>query len=202
MVRSRTQPPVSGGGTTQPSVDGLLLLTATPEQLGWKATLPGCDCWTGSVSRPRIISGRVEGLQGSRRDCRETACRNSAHGNGHNFVAPLVRMIPSWNHACGIESGQRGIEVGVAGRAFGFARPRRVLFRNTRAGMKGFPKRTAHLVKLEPGPEPEHWLDRGLHEFAEDAGDIRLQPRLIWRAIREFSGWWNCCGNWIQIKFW
>jgi ATP-dependent helicase HepA len=66
--------------------------------------------------------------------------------------------------------------------------PGRVLFRNTRAGMKGFPKRTARLAKLEPGPEAEHWLDRVSTEFAEDAGDTRLQsladlardPRVLW----------------------
>jgi ATP-dependent helicase HepA len=66
--------------------------------------------------------------------------------------------------------------------------PGRVLFRNTRAGMKGFPRRIAHLTKLDPGPEAEHWLDRLATEFAEDAGDIRLQaaadlardPRVLW----------------------
>ena len=66
--------------------------------------------------------------------------------------------------------------------------PGRVLFRNTRGGMKGFPKRTARLAKLEAGPEAEHWLDRVSTEFAEDAGDTRLQssfdlakdPRVLW----------------------
>ena len=50
-----------------------------------------------------------------------------------------------------------------------------MLFRNTRGGMKGFPKRTAHLARLEAGPDAEHWLDRVSTEFAEDAGDTRLQ---------------------------
>jgi ATP-dependent helicase HepA len=66
--------------------------------------------------------------------------------------------------------------------------PGRVLFRNTRAGMKGFPKRTAQLAKLDPGPEADHWLDRVSTEFAEDAGETRLQassdlardPRVLW----------------------
>ena len=66
--------------------------------------------------------------------------------------------------------------------------PGRVLFRNTRGGMKGFPKRTARLARLEAGPEAEHWLDRVSTEFAEDAGDTRLQssldlakdPRVLW----------------------
>jgi ATP-dependent helicase HepA len=66
--------------------------------------------------------------------------------------------------------------------------PGRVLFRNTRAGMKGFPKRTVRLARLDPGAEAEHWLDRVSTEFAEDAGDAQLQsssdlardPRVLW----------------------
>ena len=66
--------------------------------------------------------------------------------------------------------------------------PGRVLFRNTRAGMKGFPKRTLRLARLEAGPEAEHWLDCVSTEFAEDAGDTQLQssfdlakdPRVFW----------------------
>jgi ATP-dependent helicase HepA len=75
--------------------------------------------------------------------------------------------------------------------------PGRVLFRNTRAGMKGFPKRTVRLVRLEAGPESEQWLDRVSTEFAEDAGDTRLQsaldlakdPRVLWLAdlLRELE---------------
>ena len=68
--------------------------------------------------------------------------------------------------------------------------PGRVLFRNTRASMKGFPKRTLRLARLESGPEAEHWLDRVATEFAVDAGDTRLQasldlakdPRVLWLA--------------------
>jgi len=66
--------------------------------------------------------------------------------------------------------------------------PGRVLFRNTRAGMKGFPKRIPRLARLEPVPEAEHWLDRLSTEFAQDAGDLSLQtsfdltrdPRILW----------------------
>jgi ATP-dependent helicase HepA len=66
--------------------------------------------------------------------------------------------------------------------------PGRVLFRNTRAGMKGFPKRTAHLIQLDPGAEAEHWLDRVSSEFAEDTSNTKLHssfdlerdPRVLW----------------------
>ncbi len=63
-----------------------------------------------------------------------------------------------------------------------------MLFRNTRAGMKGFPKRIARLARLEPGPDVEHWLDQVSTEFAGDAGDAGLEtatdlsrdPRVLW----------------------
>ncbi len=66
--------------------------------------------------------------------------------------------------------------------------PGRVLFRNTRAGMKGFPKRTLRLARLEPGPEAGYWMDQVSTEFASDAGDIELpsaadlarDPRVLW----------------------
>jgi ATP-dependent helicase HepA len=70
--------------------------------------------------------------------------------------------------------------------------PGRVLFRNTRGGMKGFPRRTARLARLEAGGEAEYWLDRLSTEFAEDVGEGRLQrsmdlgkdPRVLWLVER------------------
>ena len=66
--------------------------------------------------------------------------------------------------------------------------PRRVLFRNTRAGMKGFPERTLRLARLQPGPEAGYWMDHVSTEFASDAGDAGLpssaalarDPRVFW----------------------
>lgn len=68
--------------------------------------------------------------------------------------------------------------------------PGRVLFRNTRAGMKGFPKRTLRLARLDAGAEAEHWLDQVSAEFAEDVGssglntavNIARDPRILWLA--------------------
>ena len=60
--------------------EGLLLLTATPEQLGGgKPLCPAALAGPGSLSRPRHISGRGERLPGHRRSCREIACRNRTH---------------------------------------------------------------------------------------------------------------------------
>ncbi len=48
--------------------------------------------------------------------------------------------------------------------------PGRVIFRNTRSAMRGFPKRKAHLIPLEAGDDPELWMRRMLKEFSGDMG--------------------------------
>lgn len=48
--------------------------------------------------------------------------------------------------------------------------PGRVLFRNTRAAMTGFPKRKAHLIKINPTKDPSGWIQRLTDEFTHDVG--------------------------------
>ncbi len=46
--------------------------------------------------------------------------------------------------------------------------PGRVLFRNTRSAISGFPKRKAHLIPLKITKDKEVWLERLSKEFADD----------------------------------
>jgi ATP-dependent helicase HepA len=48
--------------------------------------------------------------------------------------------------------------------------PGRVLFRNTRSAMTGFPKRKAHLIPLNATKDQELWIQRITNEFAHDMG--------------------------------
>lgn len=48
--------------------------------------------------------------------------------------------------------------------------PGRVLFRNTRAAMTGFPKRKAYLIKINPTKDPSGWIQRLTDEFTHDVG--------------------------------
>jgi ATP-dependent helicase HepA len=169
---------------------GLLLLTATPEQLGVES----------HFARLRLLdSDRYRDLatfQAESKDYRaaaEIAEKLRAETALTQTDITLLRRLLA--HDSQLE--QRIAELG-RGNAEATAAlleelldlhgPGRVLFRNTRAGMKGFPKRTARLARLEPGPEAEHWLDRVSTEFAEDVGDTRLQsladlardPRVLW----------------------
>lgn len=58
----------------------------------------------------------------------------------------------------------------------------RVMFRNTRATITGFPKRTARLCPLSPEPTPSSVLERLREEFRTDAN-----PDLAARASTDFS---------------
>jgi ATP-dependent helicase HepA len=69
--------------------------------------------------------------------------------------------------------------------------PGRVLFRNTRSAMKGFPKRIAHIIPLEETEKQSIWTERLTNEFISDlehTSDIKSEqqilsnkdPRLSW----------------------
>jgi len=66
--------------------------------------------------------------------------------------------------------------------------PGRVVFRNTRSAMSGFPKREAHLVALPTDDAPHTWRQQTKREFASDVGtgelveryNLHRDPRLAW----------------------
>ena len=170
--------------------EGLLLLTATPEQLGVES----------HFARLRLLDpDRYRDLatfQAEAKDYRgsaEVAEKLLAEKElTRKDVTVLRRFL---THDAQLEQRLAELSNGNAEARQALLRdlldlhgPGRVLFRNTRGGMKGFPKRTARLAKLDAGPEAEHWLDRVSTEFAQDAGDTRLQasfdlakdPRVLW----------------------
>ena len=168
--------------------EGLLLLTATPEQLGVES----------HFARLRLLDPDryrdLASFQAEAKDFKATADVAekllSENELTKKETAQLKRLLA---HEPQLE--QRLAELdnaetraGVLEDLLDLHGPGRVLFRNTRAGMNGFPKRTVKLAKLEAGPESEHWLDRVSTEFAQDAGDSALEssldfakdPRLFW----------------------
>jgi ATP-dependent helicase HepA len=169
---------------------GLLLLTATPEQLGVES----------HFARLRLLDPDryrdLASFQAESKDYQATAevaekLRDETPLTKKDEVSLRRLLVPD------AQLEQRLTELGP-GRAEARAAlledlldlhgPGRVLFRNTRAGMKGFPKRTLRLARLESGAEAEHWLDNVSTEFAVDAGDPKLQsslelakdPRVLW----------------------
>ncbi len=75
--------------------------------------------------------------------------------------------------------------------------PGRVIFRNTRATMSGFPGRKANLAPLVPDREVAEWMAHAQNEFAGDTGagepidkfNLNYDPRIAWlgRLLHELG---------------
>ncbi|MBE0540901.1 MAG: RNA polymerase-associated protein RapA, partial [Verrucomicrobia bacterium] len=170
--------------------EGLLLLTATPEQLGVES----------HFARLRLLDPDryrdLAAFEDESKDYRVTA------GVAGKLLADqiltrkdLVLLRRLLAHDAQLERrlselGQGNTEARQAllEDLLDLHGPGRVLFRNTRSGVKGFPKRTACLARLDVGLESAPWLERAAAEFAQDAGETQLpasvalakDPRILW----------------------
>ncbi len=170
--------------------EGLLLLTATPEQLGVES----------HFARLRLLDPEryrdLATFQAEAKDYRgtaEVAEKLAAETMMTSSDIKLLRRLLAHDarleeRLAGLNERKPEARQALLGELLDLHGPGRVLFRNTRAGMRGFPKRIARLARLEAGPQAEHWLDRVSTEFAEDVGDTKLHssfelekdPRVLW----------------------
>ncbi len=169
---------------------GLLLLTATPEQLGVES----------HYARLRLLDPDryrdLASFQSESKDYKataeiaeklrdETPLTNKDLATLRRLLAHDPQLEPQLAE---LGQGKAEAQSALLEDLLDMHGPGRVLFRNTRTGMKGFPKRTLRLARLESGAEAEHWLDHVSTEFAVDAGDGKLQasldlakdPRVLW----------------------
>ena len=170
--------------------EGLLLLTATPEQLGMES----------HFARLRLLDPEryrdLATFQTGARDYRDVARVVERLRAGNELTPPDVALLQRLlahdaqlkQRLAEVNQGNAPTRQALLEELLDLHGPGRVLFRNTRAGMKGFPQRHAHLIRLDAGTEAELWLDRVSTEFAEDAGNTKLQqtfeltrdPRVLW----------------------
>ena len=149
------------------SAKGLLLLTATPEQLGEESHF-----------------ARLRLLDPSRYADYEDFINEPSD---HQIIASIVEKLHSGKslkpkEAKFLESNfskERLLSLSKGGDAAKYRLiedlldqhgPGRVLFRNTRSAITGFPKRKAHLIRLDAPKNPALWLQRHTEEFAHDMG--------------------------------
>lgn len=171
---------------------GLLLLTATPEQLGLES----------HFARLRLLDpdrySDFGAFQNEPADFGDTARLVERVANSRlveeKEQAELRRLLvhdPDRDELLGaLRSGEAALRAELLGRLLDLHGPGRVLFRNTRAAMQGFPRRRVHLAALTSTAEAELWTDRLSTEFAVDAGDQDLvvelgfdkDPRIVWLA--------------------
>jgi ATP-dependent helicase HepA len=179
--------------------NGLLLLTATPEQLGLES----------HFARLRLLDpdrySDFDTFAKEPADYRATAelAARLAAGEklGRNDLAELKRLLA---HDPDLATSLKSVAAGDAAarrellnNLLDLHGPGRVLFRNTRAAMQGFPRRQVRLIALDAGADREEAIDRVSTEFAVDAGDSTLtvdlefskDPRILWLAglLRELD---------------
>lgn len=146
---------------------GLLLLTATPEQLGEEshfARLRLLDPnrysnYEDFVKEPdehQIIATIIEKLDAGR----------ALNGQESALLASLFpkEKISSW-----IKGGKAEREAMIEDLLDQYG-PGRVIFRNTRSSVTGFPKRKAHLIPIQPTNASDIWHQRHREEFLQDMG--------------------------------
>ncbi len=144
---------------------GLLLLTATPEQLGLESHFarlrlldperyPDFDAFKNESQEQQAIADVVEALSA-----------------GRTLTAPEKKLLESLVGKDRLEKTAPGDESArdhLIEELLDQHGPGRVIFRNTRAAISGFPKRKAHLVSLQAPDDQTLWVERLSREFETD----------------------------------
>lgn len=169
---------------------GLLLLTATPEQLGMAS----------HFARLRLLDpDRYHDLPAFIQEAEQYRAVAGIAGKLLNkqplqpdeatLLATILKHEPLVVQAKleRIALGDAALREQILGDLIDQHGPGRVMFRNTRSAMKGFPMRTVHLQPLVAPAEATRRLDSLADEFADDTGatsefepDYRQDPRVTW----------------------
>jgi len=155
------------------TVQALLLLTATPEQLGLES----------HFARLRLLDpdryADFEAFKAEEQNHHETANLVERLEKG----TPLTPQDRTWlaSHVSSerLEEFDKKEETArdqLIEALLDQHGPGRVIFRNTRAAMTGFPKRVLRLSPIDPGEGKELWMDRLSKEFAQDITPHSNQP--------------------------
>ena len=165
---------------------GLLLLTATPEQLGVESHFARLR-----LLDPERYASYDEFINESQ-DHKEIANIVEDLSLGKPLKAGAKALLTSIFD----EDRIAGLDTAVAKNnliedLLDQHGPGRVVFRNTRSAMSGFPTRKAHLVPVVAKSKPEEWAKRLANEYAIDkarhAGEVENEqfwfnddPRVLW----------------------
>ena len=154
---------------------GLLLLTATPQQLGPE----------GHFARLRLLDpDRYPSLEAFQAEAKEYAPIAQIAGKLADKKKLTARDLAKLAampgriamHAQALQAGDETAREPLLQELVDQHGTGRVIFRNTRAELTGFPKRTAKLVPLEGD------AGAALAEFQNEAAVFQNDPRIVWLA--------------------
>jgi ATP-dependent helicase HepA len=173
--------------------EGLLLLTATPEQLGLEShfarlrlldpdRFEDFESFRNEGHDYKEVATLVEKLSSGKKPSKKDADFLTGHfpTEASDFTAALNK----------VKAGDDDARQDLIADLLDLHGPGRVLFRNTRAAMEDFPKRIVHLAPIKARIDHEEFVEQVSLEFAQDAGDDTLpsnselgqDPRVIWLA--------------------
>ena len=156
---------------------GLLLLTATPEQLGQES----------HFARLRLLDpDRYSDLDQYKEETEQFADIAPIATALHEGMTLTAEQRKALDAMPGLNT-RMDSEILLAGLLDRHG-PGRVIFRNTRAAMHDFPGRIAHLESLAPDRDTKEWMAHAIAEFAADSGtgesiekfNLNYDPRIAW----------------------
>ncbi len=170
--------------------NGLLLLTATPEQLGPESHFArlrlldpdrynNLNDFTNESADYRPLAAIIQNLQQAKKpNPKQLAALQKSFPTQSHHLTELIQNAQSSS----TENRQL-----IVDQLLDLHGPGRVVLRNTRSTMQGFPQRQAHITTLPATTTPND-IEQLSIEFAVDAGDSNLaftpkpntDPRLPW----------------------
>ncbi|CAD5293487.1 MULTISPECIES: RNA polymerase-associated protein RapA [unclassified Imperialibacter] len=145
---------------------GLLLLTATPEQLGVES----------HFARLRLLDpdryANYEAFKNEPHDYKAIANIVEALSSGKPLQAADTQLLESMfgkERLTTLAKEGETANNNLIEDLLDQHGPGRVVFRNTRSAMSGFPKRKAHLVPIKADEQHNLWIDRLSQEYALDS---------------------------------
>lgn len=146
-------------------VPSLLLLTATPQQLGPE----------GHFARLRLLDpDRYSDLDAFAQEVASygplaEVVENLKHGSLPDGIEQWLERSPrAAQHYRNLCAGDESVRQDLVAELIDLFGTGRVLFRNTREHLKGFPERLPHLYPLDEGASPYVWLAALLRQLPED----------------------------------
>ena len=169
------------------NADGLLLLTATPEQLGLESHFArlrlldpdryeDLEAFQEESSAYQMIAGFVDSLMSGTMPAPDaiTHVQERLHADTSTFEKQIVLAIKDDTAREQLVSDLLDLHG-----------PGRVLFRNTRAAMSSFPSRVAHFVELLASDEA--YLQQLRLEFTADIDEQKKQPHYTFETDERLS---------------
>lgn len=157
---------------------GLLLLTATPEQLGEES----------HFARLRLLDpsrySNYKAFVNETSEHKTIADILAKLDSGKNLNAKESRFFESLfseKKLLALTRGGKAAKTDIIEDLLDQYGPGRVIFRNTRSSVTGFPRRKAHLTPIKAAKDTALWIQRHTDEFLQDMGLMDpAEDRELW----------------------